>query len=69
MVQDLLATTDGVSPQVSAADVVTSLITFTIVYGILALVAGWLAMRVARDDPGTDDGRTAPGETATDLVY
>ena len=69
VVQDLLATTDGVSPQVGTADVLTSLLAFTVVYGVLAAVAGWLAVRFIRSDPGTDEGRPAQGEASTDLVY
>jgi cytochrome d ubiquinol oxidase subunit I len=46
-----MLTADGVSGSVSSATVLTSLIVFTVLYGILAVVEGGLLVRVARGGP------------------
>jgi cytochrome d ubiquinol oxidase subunit I len=54
-VQGLLRTNDASSPSVSAGYVATSLIGFTLLYTVLAAVAGWLAVREMR--AGTEPER------------
>ncbi len=41
----------GVSPSVGAGSVATSLVAFTLVYGLLAAVDGYLVLRVVRLGP------------------
>ncbi|GAA5162423.1 cytochrome ubiquinol oxidase subunit I [Pseudonocardia eucalypti] len=47
-VYGVLRTADGVSPSVSAGSVLTSLIVFTLLYGVLAVVDGVLMVRYVR---------------------
>ncbi|MEQ0557987.1 cytochrome ubiquinol oxidase subunit I [Amycolatopsis sp. NEAU-NG30] len=47
----VLKTTDSVSPTVSAGTVLTSLIVFTVLYGVLAVVDGVLMVRYAKAGP------------------
>jgi cytochrome d ubiquinol oxidase subunit I len=47
----LMTTADGVSPTVSAGTVLTSLIVFTVLYGVLAVVDGLLMYRYAKAGP------------------
>jgi cytochrome bd ubiquinol oxidase subunit I len=47
----LMTTANGVSPTVSAATVLTSLIVFTVLYGVLAVVDGLLMYRYAKAGP------------------
>ena len=64
-VYGVLRTADGVSPSVSAGMVLTSLIVFTLLYGVLAVVDGVLMIRYAKAgpppptpvDPVTDEPR------------
>ena len=62
----IMTTAEGVSPTVSAGTVLTSLIVFTVLYGVLAVVDGLLMYRYAKagppepaphepDDTGTED--------------
>jgi cytochrome d ubiquinol oxidase subunit I len=50
VVYGVLRTANGVSPSVGAPMVLTTLIGFTLLYGALAVVDGWLMLRVARTD-------------------
>ena len=63
IVQGLMKTSDGVSPSISATTIWFSLLTFTFLYGALAVVAWVLMARHARKTiapaPGLDD-RGAP---------
>jgi cytochrome d ubiquinol oxidase subunit I len=63
-VQGLLRTDEASSPTVSAATVALSLAGFTVLYGVLAGVAGWLAVRELRKGPepetSEDDGPGPP---------
>jgi cytochrome bd ubiquinol oxidase subunit I len=63
VVQGLLLTNKGVSPTTSTAMVVTSLTVYTLLYGTLAAVAGWLFFRTAKAGPKatpvTDDRERA----------
>ena len=43
-----LKTSSGVSPSVSAGEVITSLVVFTLIYGILAIVEVGLLLKYAR---------------------
>ncbi|MCG5213644.1 cytochrome ubiquinol oxidase subunit I [Streptosporangium sp. KLBMP 9127] len=61
-----MMTADGVSPSVGAGTVLTSLIVFTLVYGVLALVEVGLMIKYGRaappsagDDEPRDDGTTS----------
>jgi cytochrome d ubiquinol oxidase subunit I len=47
----LMTTADGVSPTVSAGTVLTSLIVFTVLYGVLAVIDGVLMYRYAKAGP------------------
>ena len=63
IVQGLMKTSDGVSPSISAATIWFSLLTFTFLYGALAVVAWVLMARHARKAiaPAPDlDDRGAP---------
>jgi cytochrome bd ubiquinol oxidase subunit I len=69
VVQGLLRTSDAVSPTVSGWTVAISLAGFTALYGVLAGVAGWLALREIRRVPA--DARPeepGPGSTPS-LAY
>jgi cytochrome d ubiquinol oxidase subunit I len=63
VVQGLLLTEQGVSPTTSTAEVVISLTVYTLLYGVLAAVAGWLFVRTAKAGPKesvvTDDRERA----------
>ncbi|WP_369131292.1 cytochrome ubiquinol oxidase subunit I [Modestobacter roseus] len=56
-------TAQAVSPGVSAAEVWTSLIALTLVYGALAVVELWLLTRFVRRGVTTSDGAPTPGHT------
>jgi cytochrome d ubiquinol oxidase subunit I len=62
VVYGVLKTSDAVSPGVSAADVWTSLIVFTVLYGVLAVVEGRLMLKYAKAGPPelTDADRWSP---------
>jgi cytochrome d ubiquinol oxidase subunit I len=65
VVYGLLRTANGVSPSVGAPMVLTTLVGFTLLYGALAVVDGWLMLRVARtalDEP-------TEGEPTPALAY
>jgi cytochrome d ubiquinol oxidase subunit I len=47
----VLGTADGVSPTVPAGTVLTSLIVFTVLYGVLAVIDGLLMVRYAKAGP------------------
>jgi len=51
VVQGLLLTRNAVSPSVPAWEVATTLIGFTLLYGVLAVVDGWLMFRYAKAVP------------------
>ena len=62
LVFGLFRTADGVSPGLTAGEIVASLIGFAVVYGALAVVWVRLVMRLARTDltPVDDDVSAAP---------
>ncbi|WP_030169171.1 cytochrome ubiquinol oxidase subunit I [Spirillospora albida] len=55
VVHEVLLTRDGVSPDVSSFEVITSLTVFTLLYAALAVVAGALMVRYARQGPPPED--------------
>lgn len=55
VVYGLLKTEDGVTPIVGATTVWISMITFTVVYGILAALGFYLVHRFAKPMPGTEE--------------
>jgi cytochrome bd ubiquinol oxidase subunit I len=62
IVQGILLTKNGVSPSISAATVATSLITFLILYGVLAVIDGILMSKYARkeiDESSSEDAEPA----------
>ncbi len=61
-VYGVLRTADGVSPSVSTGMVLTSLIVFTLLYGVLAVIDGVLMVRYAKAGPPPP----TPAEPATD---
>ncbi len=60
VVQGLLKTSDAVSPSVSAWEVGLTLAGFTLLYGVLAAVDGWLMFRYARSAPADAPDPDAP---------
>ncbi|NUR93810.1 MAG: cytochrome ubiquinol oxidase subunit I, partial [Kribbellaceae bacterium] len=52
----LMQTRDGVSPTVGAGSVLTSMITFTVLYGVLAVIEVALLLRFARTVPAVPAG-------------
>jgi cytochrome bd ubiquinol oxidase subunit I len=64
VVQGLLKTSDAVSPSVSAWEVGITLAGFTLLYGILAAVDGWLMFRYARSVPAPVPEDTDPAAPA-----
>lgn len=69
LVFGLLKTEDGVSPNVSGVEVLISLVAFTLIYGILAVVEFKLIRKAAITGPAepatADDGSGTPVPTAT----
>jgi cytochrome d ubiquinol oxidase subunit I len=59
-------TAQAVSPGVTAAEVLTSLVVLSVVYGLLAVVELGLLTRLVRK--GVADDETAPDAPATDDV-
>ncbi|PXY22335.1 cytochrome ubiquinol oxidase subunit I [Prauserella muralis] len=51
VVYGVLRTADGVSPSVAAGSVLTSMVVFTVLYGVLAVVDGILMYRYAKAGP------------------
>ncbi len=68
VVQGLLLTRDASSPTVGVGYVTTSLIGFTLLYAVLAAIAGWLAVREMRAGT-TPQSADAPGDAPTTLAY
>ncbi|TFV53230.1 cytochrome ubiquinol oxidase subunit I [Blastococcus sp. TF02A_35] len=56
-------TAQAVSPGITAAEVWTSLVSLTVVYGALAVVELWLVTRFVRRGVTTADGAPVPGHT------
>jgi cytochrome d ubiquinol oxidase subunit I len=64
----LLKTRDGVSPNLTGLDVLISIISFTLIYGILAVVEFRLLKRAAQKGPegaSVTDASEVPTATAT----
>ena len=59
VVQGLLKTPNAVSPSVSAWEVGMTLAGFTLLYGVLAVVDGWLMFRYAKNVPPPAERRQA----------
>jgi cytochrome d ubiquinol oxidase subunit I len=60
----ILTTRQSVSPGVTASSVIISLAVFTLLYGFLAAIAGWLAIRQVKDGaPALAEG--SAGEPCT----
>jgi cytochrome d ubiquinol oxidase subunit I len=70
VVQGLLKTENAVSPSVSAWEVGLTLAGFTLLYGGLAAVDGWLMFRYGRSAPAPapDDAGTTSPDAARDLA-
>jgi cytochrome bd ubiquinol oxidase subunit I len=70
VVQGLLKTSDAVSPNVSSAEIWLSLGSFTVLYGVLAAVAGWVFLRFAKAGPKADAASEPdPGRPDLTLAY
>jgi len=71
VVQGLLKTADAVSPTVNSTSVALSMIGFTVLYGVLAVIGFGLFARTAKRGPdAAADGQTPPpGEPTPDLVF
>ena len=63
----LMRTADGVSPNVTGLSVLLSLVGFTLVYGILAVVEVKLLLKAAKSDPVLADSTTKSVENVEDL--
>ena len=64
----LMQTRDGVSPTVGAGSVLTSMITFTVLYGVLAVIEVLLLLRFARTAPAEPDP-DAPDSNMPDAAF
>ncbi|HLU54811.1 MAG TPA: cytochrome ubiquinol oxidase subunit I [Pseudonocardia sp.] len=64
LVFEVLRTADGVSPEVGTASVLTSLIVFTLLYGVLAVIDGLLMVRYAAEVPPPAPAAEGEDETA-----
>jgi len=62
----LFKTADGVSPGLTSAEVIASLIGFAVVYGALAVVWVRLVLRLVRSGPGAGTEPADPHERPTD---
>jgi cytochrome d ubiquinol oxidase subunit I len=69
VVQGLLRTDDAASPTVSSGEVATSLIVFTLIYGVLAAVAGWIAVREIKKGPDAARPDGEPEEAEPSMAY
>ncbi|MBX5469199.1 MAG: cytochrome ubiquinol oxidase subunit I [Thermoleophilaceae bacterium] len=58
----LLKTSDAGSPSVSTAEVLVTLIGFTLLYGVLAAIAGRIFLRTARKGPPEEGAAEEPGQ-------
>ncbi len=71
IVQGLMKTASGVSPSVSTWWVVTSILTFFLLYAVLAVVAWGLMVRYTRrgPDPAEPMGEPKPEERVRAMTY
>ncbi|WP_067474142.1 cytochrome ubiquinol oxidase subunit I [Actinomadura hibisca] len=69
VVAGVLRTRDGVSPSVGSGEVVTSLVVFTLLYAVLAAVAGALMVRHVRQGPPPEDQTPAADEPMPAFSY
>jgi cytochrome d ubiquinol oxidase subunit I len=70
IVFSLLKTRDGVSPNLTGLDVLISIVAFTLIYGILAVVEFRLLKRAAQKGPeGAPVADASEVPTATATVY
>ena len=58
----LLKTSDAGSPSVSTAEVVITLVGFTLLYGVLAVIAGRIFLQYARKGPAEEGTAEEPGQ-------
>ena len=66
----MLKTSDAVSPSVSTAEVAITLIGFTLLYGVLAVIGGRIFLQKARKGPDPEGGRPSDeGEPDLALAY
>ncbi len=68
VVQGVLLTSNGVSPSVPAWEIAISFAGFTLLYGVLAAVDGWLMFRYARSRPAPAPVPT-PDDVSTDTHH
>ena len=70
VVQGLLLTRNAVSPGVSVWEVGITLVGFTLLYGVLAGVDGWLMFRYAKEvPPPPSDEQAASGSRQPAMAY
>jgi cytochrome d ubiquinol oxidase subunit I len=65
----VLQTSASVSNGVGAWSVIASMVSFTVVYAVLAAVAGWLAVRHIKAGPAETDEPLPPGERLPVFSY
>ena len=65
----MLKTSDAGSPSVSTAEVLITLIGFTLLYGVLAVIAGRIFLDKARHGPDPAPGEREEGEPDLALAY
>ncbi len=70
VVQGLLKTSDAVSPSVSSGEVLLTMVGYTLLYGVLAIVGGVLFMRTVKSGPAAHESETeAPGTDHLAIAY
>jgi len=69
VVHGMLRTADGVSPTVGGAEVIVSLAVFTVLYGVLAVVAGVLMTRFAKQGPPKEEELPKEDEPMPSFTY
>jgi cytochrome bd ubiquinol oxidase subunit I len=58
VVYGLMLTKNGISPSITAFDVWVSIILFTVIYGVMGVVAVWLTVRIVKKGPDPEVDET-----------
>ena len=65
----VLKTSQSVSQGVTASSVIISMTAFTLVYAVLAVMAGWLMLRQVREGPPAEAAAPSSGEPLPVFSY